>query len=76
MRDFNDLSMEAKVELLVVIVSSMIRAGARTLDQLGARDRRTTGQVWEEACLMAGIELCTIPSRLIGMKDESTFLVH
>ncbi|SEF11912.1 hypothetical protein SAMN05444161_8654 [Rhizobiales bacterium GAS191] len=76
MKDFSDLPMEAKVELLAAIISRMIRAGVRTLDQLGALDRRTMEQVWEDACLMQGIERCTIPSRLMGMKTESTFLVH
>jgi hypothetical protein len=49
MKDFSDLPIEAKVELLTAIISRMIRAGVRTLDQLGALDRLTMEQVWEDA---------------------------
>jgi hypothetical protein len=64
MKDFSDLPIEAKVDLLTAIILRMIREGVRTLDQLGALERRTMAQVWDEACLMEGIERCTIPSRV------------
>jgi hypothetical protein len=76
MKDFTDLPTHAKLKLLAAIISRMRRAGVRTLDVMAGLQHRTMEQVWEEACLNAGIERCTIPSRLMGIKDESTFLIH
>jgi hypothetical protein len=76
MKDFTDLPTPAKLKLLAAIIPPMRRAGVRTLDAMAGLQHRTTEQVWEEACLNAGIERCTIPSRLMGIKDESTFLIH
>jgi hypothetical protein len=76
MKDFTDLPTEAKLKLLTAIIPRMKKAGVRTLDAMAGLQYRTMEKLWEEACLNAGIERCTIPSRLMGIKDESTFLIH
>jgi hypothetical protein len=76
MKDFTDLPTQAKLKLLAAIIPRMKKLGVRTLDAMAGLQHRTMDQLWEEACLDAGIERCTIPSRLMGIKDESTFVVH
>jgi hypothetical protein len=65
MKDFYELDDWKQSELLMELIERLGAENARSLQVLSEKEGRAPLVIWSEMCVARGIELCSIPERVL-----------
>jgi hypothetical protein len=70
MKDFYELDDWVQCELLFELIERIGANDVRSLAALSEKVGRSPHVIWTEMCLARGIEMCSIPERVLSSSDE------
>jgi hypothetical protein len=65
LKDFYEIDEWMQCELLIELIERIGRTHVCSLEELAEKEGRSPDVIWVEMCKERGIELCTIPERVL-----------
>ncbi|MGA8690763.1 MAG: hypothetical protein ACLQF1_18745 [Methyloceanibacter sp.] len=65
MKDFYELDDWKQCELLFDLIERIGANDVRSLEELSEKEGKAPHAIWKEMCLARGIEVCSIPERVL-----------